>query len=113
MTIPAPVVGHALIDTGAFATAVDERVFQELGIPLIDTMQTNTPHGPATSNVYPANISFPALELTNLPLERVIGANLRWKTPDGKEIIMLLGRDLLKYFLLVYNGKSFDITLAY
>jgi len=26
---------------------------------------------------------------------------------------MLLGRDLLQYFLLVYNGKSADIFLAY
>lgn len=46
-------------------------------------------------------------------MERVVGCNLRWTTPDGKQILVLLGRDILKYFLLVYNGKLSAITLAY
>jgi len=113
LPIPAPQAGFALIDTGAFATAVDQSIFDALGIPPIDKITTTTPHGASESPVYPATVNFPGLDLVDLPMERVIGCNLKWKSVEGKEIIMLLGRDLLQYFLLVYNGKSADIFLAY
>jgi len=111
--IPAAVSGFALVDTGAFATAVDETVFQSLGVPHIDEIPTDTPHGHGTSNVYPANVSFPGMNVTDMAMERVVGCSLKWKTRDEKEIIMLMGRDLLQYFLLVYNGPSSDVTLCY
>ena len=31
----------------------------------------------------------------------------------GDSCIALLGRDLLKHFLMIYNGRSSDITLGY
>jgi len=46
-------------------------------------------------------------------MDRLIGSDLKWQTKDGKEVIMLLGRDILQYFLMIYNGKNSDITLAY
>lgn len=110
--IPPPQTGYALVDTGAFATAVDESVFTALGVQFIDTMPTNTPHGPGTSHVYPATISFPGLEVDELAMERVIGCNLKWQTRQGQEIIMLLGRDLLRHFLMVYNGPGSDVTIC-
>ena len=101
------------MDTGAFATAVDESVFVSLGVPHIDEIATDTAHGPGTSKIYPANVSFPGMKVTDMPMERVVGSRLKWETRDGKEIIMLMGRDLLQYFLLVYNGPSSDVTLCY
>jgi hypothetical protein len=47
--IPPPVQGMALIDTGAFATAVDTAVFEKLGVSPIDKIDTSTPHGGGTS----------------------------------------------------------------
>jgi len=113
LSIPAPVSGFALVDTGAFATAVDESVFTSLGVSHIDEVPTDTPHGSGTSKVYPANINFPGMNVTDMAMERVIGCKLKWKTRDDKEILMLLGRDLLQYFLFVYNGPSSDVTLCY
>jgi len=113
LPIPAPQAGFALIDTGAFATAVDQSIFDALGIPPIDKIATTTPHGVSESPIYPATVSFPGLEVVEMPMERVVGCSLKWESVEGKEIIMLLGRDLLQYFLLVYNGKSADIFLAY
>ncbi len=113
LPIPPPQSGFALIDTGAFATAVDQSIFDALGVAPIDKIKTSTPHGDAESPVYPASVSFPGLELKEMPMERVVGCNLKWKTLEGKEILMLLGRDLLQYFLLVYNGKSADVFVAY
>ena len=113
LAVPAPQSGFALVDTGAFATAVDESIFTALGVPPIDKVPTGTPHGAGRSNVYPASVTFPGMNVTDMPMERVIGCQLRWKTREDKEIIMLLGRDLLQYFLLVYNGPSSDVTLCY
>lgn len=111
--IPAPISGYALIDTGASASAVHEQVVLELGILPIDSIPTHTPHGPGRSFIYPVKVSFPALQIIDYRMDRVIGSDLKWTTRDGKEIIMLLGRDILQFFLLVYNGKRSDITLAY
>jgi len=113
MAIPSAISGFALLDTGASASAVDESVFEALGVPHIDEIQTDTPHGSGKSRVYPANVTFPGMNVTDLPLERVIGCKLKWKTVDEKEIIMLMGRDLLQYFLFIYNGQSSDVTLCY
>ena len=113
LPIPPPQSGFALIDTGASSTAVDQSVFDALGVPPIDKIKTSTPHGEAESPIYPATVAFPGLALTEMPMERIIGCNLKWTNSEGKEVIMLLGRDLLQYFLLVYNGKSADIFLAY
>jgi hypothetical protein len=113
LAIPSAVSGFALVDTGAFATAVDHSVFDSLGVPHIDEIPTFTPHGPGTSKVYPANVSFPGMNVADMPMERVVGSTLKWKTPEDQEIIMLMGRDLLQYFLLVYNGPSSDVTLCY
>jgi predicted aspartyl protease len=113
MPIPAAHSGYALIDTGASSTAVDQTVFDALGVAPINKIKTSTPHGEAESSVYPATIAFPDLAVTDMPMETLIGCNLKWKTVEGKEVIMLLGRDLLQYFLLVYNGKSNDVFLAY
>ena len=113
LPIPSPQSGLALIDTGAFATAVDQTIFDALGIPPIDKITTTTPHGVSKSPVYPATVSFPGLDVVEMPMERVVGCSLKWQSVEGKDIIMLLGRDLLQYFLLVYNGKSADIFLAY
>jgi predicted aspartyl protease len=111
--IPAAISGFALVDTGAFATAVDESVFVSLGVPYIDEIPTDTAHGPGKSRVYPASLTFPGMNVTEMSMERVIGCKLKWVTRDEKEIIMLMGRDLLQYFLFVYNGLSSDVTLCY
>lgn len=92
---------------------MDESIFQALAIAPIDYIPTQTPHGDGRSAVYPAAISFPGMAINDLSMERIIGCNLKWKTSDDKEIIMLLGRDLMRWFLMVYNGLSADIHLAY
>jgi hypothetical protein len=46
-------------------------------------------------------------------MEQLIGCQLKWKTKDDKEIIMLLGRDLLAWFVFIYNGPGSEITLCF
>lgn len=111
--IPASIPGYALIDTGASASAIHEQIVLDLGVLPIDSIPTQTPHGAGRSFVYPAKVSFPALQIEDYRMDRLIGSELKWTTADGKEVIMLLGRDILKHFLMVYNGKFSDITLAW
>lgn len=113
LPIPASISGFALVDTGAFATAVDESVFTTLDVKPIDEIPTDTAHGPGKSNIYPATVTFPGMNVNELAMERVVGCKLKWKTRDEKEIIMLMGRDLLKWFLFVYNGPGSDVTLCF
>lgn len=117
ISIPPLVSGYALIDTGASASAVHEDIFTTFGVQPIDHIPMSTPHSrDQHSFVYPAKIQFPGLNLsaeTLLATMRVVGCELKWKTFDDKEIIMLMGRDLLKYFLMVYNGVQSDVTLSY
>lgn len=56
LAVPSAVSGFALVDTGAFASAVDESIFASLGVPPIDEIRTATPHGTGKSNVYPASV---------------------------------------------------------
>ena len=102
-----------MIDTGASTTAVDEDVLQQLNISPIDQTDCSSAHGTAKISIYPLKVTFPALNLKDLPLARVLGCNLKWQTADGKDVIMLLGRDLLEDKVLIYHGKGCRVTLAF
>jgi hypothetical protein len=111
--VPEPVRGMAIIDTGAFATAIDTRVFRKLGIPAFDQLQTSTASGRGLSDVFPARISLPALGNIDLPMERIVGCRLHWQDKSDSEVLMLLGRDLLKNFWMVYDGVHSELTLGF
>ncbi len=111
--LPSPAIGYALIDTGASGSAVHEGILTRLGIQPIDQIPTSTPHGDGVSFVYAVRVTFPAMTIENYPMARVMGCNLKWTTASGEDIIMLLGRDLLRHFLLIYNGVFSDVTLSF
>jgi hypothetical protein len=113
LPIPPAVSGYALVDTGAFATAVDESIFTSLGVQHINEIVTETPSGSGKSKIYPASVTFPGMNVNEMPMEQVVGCTLKWKARGDKEIIMLLGRDLLQWFVLIYNGPGSDVTLCY
>ena len=97
---PSGISGYALIDTGASITGVDEDILRGLSVVPIDAIPSSTPSGEGRSFIYPAKISFPGLGLSELRMDRVIGCKPHWQTSDGgKDVVMLLGRDLLQHFL--------------
>ena len=111
--VPPAVSGYALVDTGASASAAHEPLLLDLGVLPIDSIPTMTPHGAGRSFVYPAKVAFPAMNVENYRMDRLVGSQLNWETTEGKRIIMLLGRDILRHMLLVYNGVSADVHLAF
>lgn len=111
--VPAPIPGYALIDTGASTSGVHQPILDQLSLLPIDSIPMHTPSGETRAFVYPTKVSFPALSVTDYTMNRVVGSQLDWETSQGQRVIMLLGRDLLSYFLMVYNGKSNTVTLAF
>jgi hypothetical protein len=111
--IPTSLHGYALIDTGASISAIDEQLLLQLEIAPIDSIPLQTPNGESNNFVYPARVSFPAIELYNYAMTRVAGCKLDWTTDDGKKVVMLIGREMLSEFRLLYEGRSNTITLAY
>jgi predicted aspartyl protease len=106
-SVPQPVSGMALIDTGASATCIDDALAQRLGVPVIDVVQMSSASHAATSqNVYPIQIEVLGAGIkVNVP--RAIGAAL-----ETQGIIALIGRDFLEHCTLFYNGITGEITLS-
>jgi hypothetical protein len=96
------------LDTGASLTAVDQRVLTDLGLTPVDVAQVVTPAGVAPQPIYSCNISFPGTPIPTLPFNVVVGGSL---APLG--ISVLVGRDVLRFFQVVYNGVEGMWTLAF
>lgn len=98
--------GLALVDTGASRSAVDEGVIRKLGVAPVDVAMTGTPVGSHRLDVFPATLGFDDLGLT-LVFDRVRGVRI---APQG--IIAILGRDVLRRMVLVYDGISGHVVLG-
>ena len=107
-SIPQPQTGLALIDTGASITAIDQTVVDALGLIPLGIITVSTPSGQEDQLLYPCRIEFPGTPIGSLNFNRVTGSKL-----SEFGIATLIGRDLLRHFLLVYNGFEGYWTLAY
>jgi hypothetical protein len=109
MPAPTPTSGLALIDTGATSCCVDEQVVITLGVRQFGTTTIATPGG-ATQEVatYPAALSFPGTTLPNISFIDFIGSPLQ-----AQGIIAIIGRNVLRAFVLVYNGPGGFVSLAH
>jgi predicted aspartyl protease len=106
-TVPAPVSGLALIDTGATSTCVDDEAAQRLQLPATDVVTVaSASHSSTQQNVYPIQI-----EVVGLPIKvdapRAVGAPLK-----AQGLLLLIGRDVLQHTVLVYNGSIGTFTLS-
>lgn len=112
--IPAPAVGYALVDTGASTSAVDDVVLQQLRVLPIGVTLVSTAGGQVNQPRYPGCLSFPGTHLPRLEFTRLLGVDLTgYRTDEGRTIIALLGRDVLRNFVLIYNGQDAYFTLAF
>lgn len=105
---PTPVVGRALIDTGATFTAIDRSAATQLNLVAVDTIQSGTAGGQQTCPRYPARLAFPGTPIPGFNLPRAVGVDL-----TGQGFIVLLGRDFLSVFVLTYNGPLGQFILSF
>lgn len=107
ITLPTPLSGLALIDTGASVTCIDEAAAQQLQLPVVGTTQmVSASHANVQQNIYPVQIE-------------LVGANITIESPQtmaaalaAQGLLMLIGRDVLANCTLFYNGPTGQITLS-
>jgi hypothetical protein len=99
--LPTPITGFALIDTGSGVTCIDIDAATHLKVPIIDYSNlTSATHANQNQPVYPVQIQIPGSAIgINAP--RAIGVPLA-----SQGIIALIGRDVLKDSILIYNGPA-------
>jgi predicted aspartyl protease len=106
-SLPPPVSGLALIDTGATTTCVDDAAAQQLALPVIDVVAVaSASHSSTEQNVYPISVEVVGLPIA-IDAPRAIGAPLA-----AQGLLVLIGRDLLQHCVLVYNGVSGHFSLS-
>lgn len=109
--VPDLIAGWALIDTGASRSGVHETTITALGVNPIGVATVSTAGGQRQQRLYPARFRFPDARW-NFEFSSTIGLDLSGQTVGGRDIIVLLGRDVLSRTLLVYNGPGGFFSLA-
>ena len=107
-TSPTPVVGRALIDTGATFTAIDLAAAAHLHLAPVDTIQSGTAGGQRVCPRFPARLLFPGTPIPAIDFPRIVGVDL-----TGQGFIVLLGRDFLTRCVFTYNGPIGLFTLSF
>lgn len=108
-----PVVsGLALIDTGASTTCVDDAAANEARLPAVDTARMSSASGPSQVSVYAGKIALVQPSGSDgtsavIDAHQALGVNIR-----EQGILALIGRDLLRSCILIYNGLEAQYTLA-
>ena len=115
LPVPTPVSGVALIDTGATRSAVAETVAQTLGIQPSGVVNVGTAGGMQQQSVYSARFTFPGGPLPPIEFAQLTGVNLQGHVLPGigMPLIALIGRDILSRFVMIYDGQTATVTLAF
>ena len=104
-----------LIDTGAASSCVDIAVISALAVNPVGQVDIVTAGGPKKASTYPARLLI-GVGVIPQPLvvefNSVIAVDLSGQTPGGQTLIGLIGRDILKSCILVYNGSTASFSLA-
>ena len=106
-SVPNPVSGQALVDTGASVTCIDDEIAQSMGLPVIDVVQmTSASHASTPANVYPVQLQIVGTPI-RVEVSRGLGAILK-----PQNIVALIGRDFLQHCAMFYNGPTGQLTLS-
>lgn len=107
MPIPNPRRGLAILDTGASVSAIQSTVLSSLGIPSAGNTPVVSAAGRLRTSRFDIRISFPALQLPLRDLN-VLGVNL-----GNNRVIALIGRDIMRDWIMHYNGPAGTCSLTY
>jgi predicted aspartyl protease len=105
-TLPQPSL-WALVDTGASECCIDSGLAMQLNLPIIDQRPISGVHGSGRVNVHLAQIHAPSLGFTIYGA--FCGVNL---VAGGQAHYALIGRTFLRYFTMVYDGRTGTVTLS-
>ncbi len=107
-TVPAQQERLGLVDTGASRTCIDISITRQLGLLPLQTTPVATPSGIEERGVYPVRLEFPDMPIPTHAFLRVLAVDLA-----GMGVGVLIGRDILQNCLMIWNGRTGEVTLAY
>ena len=116
--VPSPVVGVALIDTGATTTCFDQAFATRAGLPITGPgVISSASHANHIVPVFSGKLVLDGLNVT-IDIKQGLGVNLSgMSSPELQAsgmppLIALIGRDVLQNAMLVYNGAEGHFSLA-
>ncbi|MBF0337184.1 MAG: retroviral-like aspartic protease [Nitrospirae bacterium] len=105
--IPLPVKVVAMIDTGAAISAITPDVITTLGINPIGKIKISTPTSTGV-DCYQYHVAIV------MPNQNTIETTEIVETPlEGQHIQCLIGRDILRHSVFIYNGSEGIITICF
>lgn len=104
-SIPNPIRGIALIDTGAFATSINRKHVEALELIQTGTKNVGTTFSKGEVPTY--SCKFNIVGGGSFSVDTVTALEL-----PNDHIIALLGRDFLAHGILTYNGKLGTVKLV-
>ena len=106
LSIPEPQTATAVVDTGCTRTSVDKTIVTALGLLPTGSGTTCTAGGPAPTLLYAVSLFFPQLN-AGIVIPQAMDCDLTGMGGLG----VLLGCDLLKHFVMIYDGIAGRVTL--
>ena len=98
---------HALVDTGAAQSCIDNDLARELVLPVIDRMTVSGAAGARQHDVYAVRVEIPSLEVGQFGA--FAGVDL---AAGGQPHGILLGRTFLQGTVMIYDGIRAQVTIA-
>jgi hypothetical protein len=98
---------HALVDTGASLSCIDNIVAATLHLPIVDRQTISGSGGAHEVNMYLAQMFVPELRTTYYG--SFAGVDL---AAGGQPHVVLIGRDMLQHVRLVYDGLTGQVTIT-
>ncbi len=98
---------HALIDTGASESCIDQELAEKLNLVLVDIQKVSGVSGIQDHNVYMASVHIPSLNFTQYG--RFAAVHL---ITGGQPHHVLLGRTFLNNMIMIYDGCRAQVTIA-
>lgn len=98
---------HALVDTGAAVSCIDNLLAAELKLPIIDRKPISGSSGSHLTNMYLAQIHVPSLNFNIYGA--FAGVDLK---AGGQMHSALIGRTFLQNFKMIYDGPTGNVTLS-
>ena len=106
-SLPPPIAGLALIDTGASSTCIDQKAAEDAGLAIVDSgPMSSATHDNEIVPIYAGRVDIVGMSIT-VSANRAYGANLK-----SQGLIALIGRDILSKCVLVYNGLEGSFSLS-
>jgi hypothetical protein len=110
--VPPPIRGLGVIDTGAYSSGVDKDILARFGVQPTGTREITSAGTKGDLDVFPVKINFPTTTM-NRALEEAIAIYPMNTTYKNSPVIALIGREVLRDCVLIYNGKTGIYTLTH